>query len=233
MRLWSGIEKETVRAGRHGSWVFVRSSPTEGTDGHVNLPNFITLGRVFAVPVIFWLLVAGMPRAAFLTFLAAGASDAVDGFLAKRFNMQTQLGAYLDPIADKLLITSIYIALGVKAELPIWLVTAVVSRDILIVLAIMLCWLIGHPVRIRPLWVSKWNTLAQVVLAATVLADEGFQLGLEEPALTLALLGAMSVRDMLTWITGILTLLSLAAYMRIWLMHMTGYEPVDTAGHRP
>lgn len=199
----------------------------------MNLPNFITLGRIIAVPVIFWLLVAGLPKAAFLLFLAAGASDAIDGFLAKRFNMQTQLGAYLDPIADKLLITCIYIALAVKAELPIWLVTAVVSRDFLIVLGVLVCWLIGHPIRIRPRWVSKWNTLAQVLLAAAVLADEAFRLGLDDPWLPLGLVGMLSVRDILAWITGILTLLSLAAYLRIWLMHMTGYEPADSAGHNP
>ena len=92
---------------------------------------------------------------------------------------RTELGAYLDPLADKLLIVSIYIALGVSQEMPLWLVIAVVSRDILIVLAVLLSWLIDQPVRIKPLAVSKANTAAQIVLAATVLADEGFGLGLD------------------------------------------------------
>jgi cardiolipin synthase len=179
---------------------------------NINIPNFITLARIISVPVIFWMLVTGQSRLAFIVFLCAGVSDAVDGFLAKRFNWRTELGAYLDPLADKLLIVSIYIALGVRNELPLWLVIAVVSRDILIVAAVLLSWLMDQPVRIKPLGVSKANTLAQIVLAATVLADEAFDLGLN------------GTREVLVWITGALTLLSLAAYLRAWIMHMTGYE---------
>ena len=89
---------------------------------------------------------------------------------------RTELGSYLDPLADKLLIVSIFIALGVRGELPLWLVIAVVSRDILIVAAVLLAWLLDQRVRIKPLAISKANTLAQIVLAATVLADEAFAL---------------------------------------------------------
>ncbi len=181
---------------------------------NINIPNFITLGRVIAVPFVFWLLVSGESKAAFLLFVAAGISDAVDGYLAKRFDWKTELGAYLDPLADKLLIVSIYIALGVRAEIPLWLVIAVVSRDILILMAVLLSWLMGQPVAIRPIAVSKINTAAQIILASTVLADEAFNLGLE----------GMGVRTVLVWITGVLTVLSLAAYLKAWLMHMTGYD---------
>src|SRR5690606_2631750 len=103
------------------------------------------------VPVVFWLLVSGQTQLAFFAFVLAGVSDAVDGFIAKRFGLTTELGAYLDPLADKLLIVSIFLALGVKGALPSWLVIAVVSRDILIVLGVMLSWLLDHPVRIAPL----------------------------------------------------------------------------------
>jgi cardiolipin synthase len=178
----------------------------------INIPNFITLGRIMSVPVIFWLLVTGQNKAAFFVFVAAGISDAVDGYLAKRFNWTTELGAYLDPLADKLLIVSIFIALGVRGELPLWLVLAVVSRDILIVAAVLLAWLLDQPVRIKPLAISKANTLAQIVLPATVLADLAFAMDLDIS------------RQVLVWITGALTLLSLAAYLRAWFMHMTGYE---------
>ena len=139
---------------------------------YANIPNFITLARVLSVPVIFWLLINDHSRIAFFVFVCAGISDAIDGYLAKRFNWTTELGAYLDPLADKLLIVSIYIALAVSREIPMWLVIAVVSRDILILLAVLLSWLLDHPVRIKPLAVSKLNTVAQIVLAATVLADE-------------------------------------------------------------
>lgn len=176
-----------------------------------NIPNFITLGRVLSVPIIFWLLVNGHARAAFFVFLAAGVSDAIDGYLAKRFNWTSELGAYLDPLADKLLIVSIYIALAVSKQIPLWLVIAVVSRDILILLAVVLSWLIDRPFRIKPLTVSKINTAAQLLLATTVLGDNGFELGL-----------AMT-REVLVWITGALTFLSLAAYLKTWVLHMTGY----------
>jgi cardiolipin synthase len=179
---------------------------------NINIPNFITLGRIMSVPVIFWLLLTGQNKIAFFVFVAAGISDAVDGFLAKRYNWSTELGSYLDPLADKLLIVSIFIALGVRGELPLWLVIAVVSRDILIVAAVLLAWLLDQRVRIKPLAISKANTLAQIVLAATVLADEAFTLSLD------------TSRLVLVWITGALTLLSLAAYLRAWFMHMAGYE---------
>jgi cardiolipin synthase len=178
----------------------------------LSIPNFISLGRVFLVPIVFWLVVTGQLQAAFVAFVIAGVSDAVDGFLAKRYGWETELGAYLDPIADKLLIVSIFVALGVRDFLPSWLVIAVVSRDILIVIGIMLTWLLGNPARVRPLAVSKANTVAQIVLAATVLADQGFDLGLAR------------TRIILVWVTGALTLASLAAYMRAWHRHMSGVE---------
>ena len=178
---------------------------------HSNLPNFITLGRVISVPVIFWLLLNDRPQIAFYAFLAAGVSDAVDGYLAKRFKWTSELGAYLDPLADKILIMSIYIALAVSAQIPLWLVIAVVSRDILILLAVLLSWLLGRPFVIKPLTISKINTAAQLILATTVLGDNAFGLGLD------------MTRQVLVWITGVSTALSLLAYLRIWVRHVTGY----------
>lgn len=185
--------------------VFRASGPPQ-----LNIPNLITLGRVILVPVVFWLLVSGQTELAFFAFVLAGVSDAVDGFIAKRFGLSTELGAYLDPLADKLLLVSIFVALGVMGALPSWLVIAVVSRDILIVVGVMLSWLLDRPITIRPLAVSKANTLAQILLAATVLADDGFGLGLEVP------------RVALVWIVGVLTVASLSAYLRAWLRHMSG-----------
>ena len=185
----------------------------------MSIPNLITLGRIILVPVVFWLLVSGQTKSAFFCFVCAGISDAVDGFLAKRFNWQTTLGSYLDPLADKLLIVSIFIALGVARELPSWLVVAVVARDILIVAGVLLCWLLEHPVNIHPIGISKANTAAQLLLASLVLADEGFNLGLE------------TLRFGLVWITGVLTILSLAAYVREWLRHMKLFgAPADPTG---
>ncbi len=185
----------------------------------MSIPNFITLGRIILVPLVFWLLLSGEMKLAFIAFVVAGVSDAVDGFLAKRFGWATELGAYLDPLADKLLIVCIFVALGFRGDLPSWLVIAVVSRDILIVAAIMLSWLMGNPVTISPFIVSKVNTLAQIVLAATVLADDAFHFQL------------VGVREALVWITAVLTIASLAAYLQAWLRHMSGYE--SGGGPRP
>ena len=178
----------------------------------MSIPNLITLMRVILVPVVFWLLVTHQLKAACLAFVVAGVSDAVDGFLAKRYKWETELGAYLDPLADKLLIVSIFIALGVTAKLPSWLVIAVVSRDLLIVIAVILSWLLNHPTPMRPIVVSKANTVAQILLAAVVLADEAFDLRLKGPV------------SVLIWVTGGLTIASLVAYLRVWLRHMTLYE---------
>ena len=188
------------------------SAPTPSS---LNIPNFISLGRVLSVPVVFWLLLTGRYQSAFFLFVAAGISDAVDGWLAKRYSWQTELGAYLDPLADKLLIVCIFVAMGWRGELPSWLVIAVVSRDLLIVTGVLLAWLLDHPVTIKPLIVSKANTFAQLLLAAVVLADAGFALGLT------------GLRGWLVLATGFLTLASLWAYTVTWLRHMTDSEAGD------
>jgi len=151
--------------------------------------------------------------AAFLLFLLAGFSDAADGFLAKRFGWRSELGAYLDPIADKALLVSIYVTLGFAGHLPAWLVIAVVSRDILIVGAVVLSWMLSRPVSMQPLLISKFNTLSQIVLAGLVLAELGVGLGLHD------------LVKVLVWVTGALTILSAAAYFWSWLGHMASYEP--------
>jgi len=154
-------------------------------------------------------------RLAFFLFLAAGVSDGVDGFLAKRFAMASELGAYLDPLADKALIVSIYVSLGIAGALPLFLVILVVSRDIMIIAAFMLSWLVGKPMPVKPLMVSKANTAAQILLAALVLAEHGF--GFD--ATPLATLGIALVT--------ILTLLSIGFYLAEWVRHMNSLG----AGH--
>jgi cardiolipin synthase len=173
------------------------------------------LGRILIVPVVIWAITSGEMRIAFLLFLVAGISDAVDGFLAKRFDMTSELGAYLDPLADKALIVSIYVALGISGALPIWLVILVVSRDIMIVGAFMLSWLIGKPMEVRPLTVSKANTVAQIFLAGLVLAALGFDFDAGWVlTVTMALVAG-------------LTLLSVAFYLAGWIRHMNSFG----AGH--
>ena len=175
----------------------------------MSIPNLITLGRILLVPVVVWAISSGAMWIAFVLFLAAGVSDAVDGFLAKRFGMTTMLGSYLDPLADKALLVSIYVTLGISGVLPRWLVILVVSRDVMIVGGVMLSWLVGSPVKMKPLIISKVNTLAQIVLASVVLGSAG--LGVQIPEVTLALMGIVAVT----------ALLSIAAYATRWLQQMS------------
>ena len=128
------------------------------------------------VPIIVWAIASNQMEIAFAVFIIAGVSDAVDGFLAKRFNMTSELGALLDPLADKALLVSIYIALGIWGAIPRWIVILVVSRDIMIVGAVIVSWLFDKPVPMKPSMVSKLNTVAQVAFAALVLASLGFRL---------------------------------------------------------
>ena len=120
-----------------------------------------------------WLIVSGHVWAAFWVFIVAGISDALDGYIAKTFNLRTNLGAILDPLADKALLNGIYVALALLGHLPIWLAWVVVGRDILIVLGVLLIRMRDPVFRIRPLKVGKLNTFVQILLAAAALAIWG------------------------------------------------------------
>src|SRR5256885_16703790 len=102
-------------------------------DRHLRLPNLLPRARLLTAHLTVWLISEGRHTEAFWVFVAAGVSDAIDGFIAKRFNRRTELGALLDPIADKTLLVSVYVTLGIAGHLPAWLVILVVFRDLLIV----------------------------------------------------------------------------------------------------
>lgn len=178
----------------------------------MSIPNIITLGRILLVPIIVWAIASGQMAIAFAVFIIAGVSDAVDGFLAKRFNMASELGALLDPLADKALLVSIYVSLGIWGAVPRWLVILVVSRDIMIVGAVIVSWLFGKPIPMKPLMVSKLNTVAQVGFAALVLAALGF--GFNSSPYDLILMGFVTV----------LTLASIGLYLVEWVRHMSTIE---------
>jgi cardiolipin synthase len=174
----------------------------------MTLPNLITIGRLFLVPLVIVMIINERWQAAFVIFVAAGISDAIDGFIAKRFDMTSELGAYLDPVADKALIVSIYITLAMGGTIPSWLAILVVSRDVMIVSAVILSWVMAKPVPIAPLVVSKLNTAAQLAFAALVLGSRAFGV---DPGQIVAV-GQLVV--------AILTLGSMTAYLAFWLRHM-------------
>src|SRR5262245_5072001 len=177
-----------------------------------NIPNIITLARIILVPVVVWAIASNQMEIAFAVFVVAGVSDAVDGFLAKRFNMTSELGALLDPLADKALLVSIYVALGIWGAVPRWIVILVVSRDIMIVAAVIVSWLFDKPVPMKPSMVSKLNTVAQVAFAALVLAALAFDF--PRQPYDLVLMGLVTV----------FTLVSVSLYLVEWLRHMSTIE---------
>jgi cardiolipin synthase len=175
----------------------------------MTIPNMITIGRLILVPLVIAMIVQGEWQAAFGLFVLAGVSDAIDGFLARRFDMRSELGAYLDPVADKALLVSIYITLAISGVLPPWLAILVVSRDVMIVSAVILSWVLENPVEIKPFIISKLNTAAQIAFAAGLLAAKAFGVGL----------GGWF--DAALWVVAALTLASTAAYLAFWSRHMT------------
>jgi cardiolipin synthase len=166
------------------------------TRSPVNLANLITVARLLLVVPLIWLIATERLQAAFWLFLAAGVSDAVDGYIAKRFNSRTALGAYLDPLADKTLLDGIYLALAWAGWLPAWLALLVLSRDIMIVVGVILIRRRNSLYRARPLVIGKINTFSQIVLVAGVLAHTG---GLVDLGGLIALLiGAVAITTVLS-----------------------------------
>lgn len=138
-----------------------------------HIPNLISIARILLVyPVAYFLLTRRYELALGL-FIVAGVSDAIDGFLAKHFHWQSKLGSLLDPLADKLLLLTCYV-LGARAGLlPLWLVAAVVLRDIVILSGATAYYLLLHPFEGQPHWTSKVNTFFQLVLIVSVLFHQG------------------------------------------------------------
>ncbi len=181
----------------------------------MNLPNAISLARLLSAPFTVWLILTGEMTLAFWTFFAAGVSDGADGYIAKKFSKSTVLGGYLDAIADKTLLVSVYIALGGEGYIELWLVILVVFRDLLIVGGALLFRLLTRSLDMEPLMVSKVNTVAQIVLAAVVLGNGDLDLGLS------------MLIDVLVLIVAATTFASGAAYVVQWTRRASGVEPAE------
>lgn len=178
------------------------------------IPNLITIFRIILVPVFVMLFIDQRFGAALLVFLIAGMSDGLDGFLARVLRQRSQLGALLDPIADKLLLITAYFCLGFEGLIPNWLAVLVISRDLMIVggLALLQFWGVDVRTRIHPTWLSKFNTCGQIVLIVAVLAK--YSLALPWAGLIQLLVITVSVS----------TVLSGAHYIYIGLGHFPGEE---------
>ena len=166
----------------------------------INIPNILTVARILLTPLFVILLIKNLFIHALIVFTLAGISDGLDGFIARYFNQRTIMGAYLDPIADKLLLSAAFITLAILTAIPAWLTVIVISRDILILAGIAVFTITDIKVTIKPSIVSKFTTAAQLGTIFIVL------LGFRFPTVVTAEQPAF-------WITAGLTILSGLHYM--------------------
>ena len=177
----------------------------------INVPNILTVLRILVTPLFVIFLIRNQHGYALLVFAFAGVSDGLDGLIARWLNQRSDLGAVLDPIADKLLLTAAYITLGILKDIPGWLAVLVISRDVLIVTGIAVLTFANIPFDIRPSLVSKWTTVFQILMIGVSLLDLDFS-------------GAQTLQLALGWMTAGMTVLSGLHYTYLGLnILQTGY----------
>lgn len=184
------------------------------------LPNLITLMRLLLILPAGWSILAGRFESAFILFLLAGASDGLDGWLARRYGWISRFGAIADPLADKLLVAVVYVALVWIGVLPIWLAALVLGRDLLIVAGASGYHLLVERIEMAPTLLGKICTLAHIVYVGMVLASLT-----GEP---LSLLAPLVVPG--GWIVAALTLVSGLDYVRIWAGRAAARRAGSTGG---
>jgi cardiolipin synthase len=169
----------------------------------VNIPNSLTILRIVLVPVIVLLLIQGQYGKALVCFIIAGATDGLDGLLARTLNQTTVVGAYLDPLADKALVISMFTTLAIVDVIPGWLAVVVISRDCIIVGGILVLKLRSVNLEIKPSYVSKINTTLQLatIFFALLLKMDGAERHFHGAFMSLC------------WLTAIFTVSSGADYL--------------------
>jgi cardiolipin synthase len=175
----------------------------------MTIPNLITIFRLILVPLVILAILQGAWGAAFAMFVIAGVSDGVDGYIARRFDMRSEFGAMIDPLADKALLISLFVTLAVVGEIPTWIAVLVVFRDAMILMAFVVAGQLTRPMEVRPLTISKVNTALQIGYVALVLGLLAF--GIAAPLIVMLTM----------WAVAALTVITAGAYLVIWLRHMT------------
>jgi cardiolipin synthase (CMP-forming) len=165
----------------------------------LTIPNLITLSRILLTPLFIIFLIQGRHRQALIVFIAAGVSDLADGLIARWWQQKSRLGSYLDPLADKLLMSASFVALGISHAIPSWLTVVVISRDLILGLGSLILKLADYPLVIRPSLAGKWTTTIQLVTVGLVLLVKGKLVYLPFGVLT----GFFYLTGVLTVITGI------------------------------
>ena len=177
----------------------------------MNFANIITVVRLLFTPVIIWLIFSSYYYLGLIFFVLSGLSDALDGFIAKQFNQRTILGSYLDPVADKTLIVSSILALGYMGAIPSWLIILIVSRDLAILGAVIISWLVERSLKIEPIISSKINTFLQIFYIGLILLSLSSK---EIIYLDVFILPTFSI------LIALSTLTSWFSYLILWLRSM-------------
>ena len=181
------------------------------------LPNILTLSRIVAAPLLIMVLRNESYELALILFLLAGLTDGLDGWIAKRFNCTSELGARLDPLADKIIIVSAFCMLAMLGVIPFWLVTLVIFRDVVIVGGYLVLTTLDGDIPMQPTWTSKTNTVLQITLVIAVLLDESTWLFI--PGLT----------EILMFAVVISTIASGTQYVWIWAFRKNSRISSDPA----
>jgi cardiolipin synthase len=179
------------------------------------LPNAITVFRIALVPVFILYLNDDNYGGALTVFVVAGVSDSLDGFIAKRYNLVTRIGAILDPLADKILLVTAYIMLAILGHVPLWLVLTVGFRDLLIVSGYVAYTSLIGATQIRPTYLSKLNTLLQIALVVGILGQQA------------ELLPVAAINHYLVYAVFATTIASGAHYVWIWGVKRQSETDVD------
>lgn len=179
----------------------------------ISIPNIITIIRILLTPLFVILLLRDLFGTALVVFAVAGISDGLDGFIARYFNQRTPLGAWLDPMADKLLLVSAFVALAILSIIPPWMAVVVIARDVIITLGIAVLTLTEKEYEVRPSVVSKCTTTAQIITVMLSLFDP-----------TRSILASLHLP--ILWLTAILTMLSGLHYIFIGMRILQ--EPNNT-----
>ena len=169
----------------------------------MTIPNLITSIRIILAPIFVIYLINDRFLSALVVFIFAGLSDGADGLLARLLHQKSKLGAYLDPLADKILLIAGFVVLSVRGFVPPWLTVTVISRDVLILLGVLILFLNGTKFKIRPSVLSKMTTCLQIGTVLLVLSKKHFQ-------------PLSQISDYLFWVTGVFTITSGLHYMSYW-----------------
>lgn len=173
----------------------------------MTLPNLITSLRIILAPIFVIYCIREDFLAALFVFVIAGLSDGADGLIARWFNQKSTLGAYLDPLADKILLVTAFVVLSVRHFIPPWLTVMAISRDILILLGVLILFLNRMDITIRPTLLSKVTTCLQLGTVFMVLSKDYFPL-------------FFHLKIYVFWLTGIFTITSGLHYMHYWFRVM-------------